>query len=166
MIKSVDPDQMTSSDVIWSGSTQFSMTMPILVQQKGCCRKKNANSSTMHILQVKENKFLDPAAKNGPLLECYNFQSEALHLRLTYPEKTAQTFQTSKLNWVCIICNLYFDSGSWRLVTFKITSIIIYLIMIIYQQCSCPISTFPVKGYFAHKEQYFFGQNNIQLHVT
>ena len=33
MTNSVDPDQMASSEAIWSGSTLFAKTMPILVQQ-------------------------------------------------------------------------------------------------------------------------------------
>ena len=33
MENSVDPDQMTSSEPIWSGSTLFSKAMPILVQK-------------------------------------------------------------------------------------------------------------------------------------
>ena len=33
MKNSVDPDQMASSEAIWSGSTLFLKAMPILVQQ-------------------------------------------------------------------------------------------------------------------------------------
>ena len=33
MENSVDPDQMASSEAIWSGSTLFSKAMPTMVQQ-------------------------------------------------------------------------------------------------------------------------------------
>ena len=33
MKNNVDPEQMASSEAIWSGSTLFSKPMPILVQQ-------------------------------------------------------------------------------------------------------------------------------------